>query len=58
MYSMGFMTVEELEKVIDLYAQGKLDVLVDKTYPFELEAIKKLTLISKQAEILAKDHCL
>ncbi len=27
------MTVEELEKVIDLYAQGKLDVLVDKTYP-------------------------
>ena len=57
MYSMGFMTVEELEKVIDLYAQGKLDVLVDKTYPFELEA-SKLTLISKQAEILAKDHCL
>ncbi|MEB8400716.1 NADP-dependent oxidoreductase [Enterococcus casseliflavus] len=44
MYSMGFMTVEELEKVIDLYAQGKLDVLVDKTYPFELEAIKQAHL--------------
>ncbi|MGM0164645.1 hypothetical protein IGI72_003411 [Enterococcus sp. DIV1059_2] len=44
MYSMGFMSVEELKEVIDLYAQGKLDVLVDKTYPFELEAIKQAHL--------------
>lgn len=40
-YSKGFMTVEELKDVIDLYTQGKLDVRVDKTYPFELESIKQ-----------------
>ncbi|OTN75179.1 hypothetical protein A5886_000249 [Enterococcus sp. 8G7_MSG3316] len=43
-YSMGFMTIEELKEVITLYSNGKLDVLVDKTYPFELEAIKQAHL--------------
>lgn len=43
-YSMGFMTVEELEEVISLYSNSKLDVLVDKTYPFKLEAIKQAHL--------------
>lgn len=43
-YSMGFMSVKELEEVIDLYDQGKLNVHVDKTYPFELNAIKQAHL--------------
>lgn len=43
-YSMGFMTVKELEEVIDLYTQGKLDVHVDKTYQFDLPDIKQAHL--------------
>jgi NADPH:quinone reductase-like Zn-dependent oxidoreductase len=44
MYSMGFMSVEELKEVVALYSNGQLDVLVDKTYPFEIEAIKQAHL--------------
>lgn len=40
-YSMGYLSVQELETVIALYSQGKLTVRVDRTYPFELEAIKQ-----------------
>ena len=43
-YSMGFMTIKELEEVIDLYTQGKLDVHVDKTYQFDLPDIKQAHL--------------
>lgn len=43
-YSMGFMTIKELEKVIDLYTQGKLDIHVDKTYQFDLPDIKQAHL--------------
>ncbi len=43
-YSIGFMTVKQLEEVIDLYTQGKLDVHVDKTYQFDLPDIKQAHL--------------
>lgn len=43
-YSMGFMTIKELEEVIDLYTQGKLDIHVDKTYQFDLPDIKQAHL--------------
>ena len=40
-YSRGFMGTKELQEAVDLYAQGKLQVHVDKTYPFDLESIKQ-----------------
>lgn len=43
-YSKGFMTVDELKAVLELYAQGKMTVRVAKTYPFELDAIKQAHL--------------
>jgi NADPH:quinone reductase-like Zn-dependent oxidoreductase len=43
-YSMGYMSVDELREVLDLYEHGKLDVHVDKTYPFDLKDVKQAHL--------------
>lgn len=43
-YSMGFISLEEWEHAIELYSQGKLAVLVDKRYPFDLAGIKQAHL--------------
>lgn len=43
-YSKGFMSVPELDEVIKLYRQGKLQVDVDKIYPFKLDEIKQAHL--------------
>jgi NADPH:quinone reductase-like Zn-dependent oxidoreductase len=41
---MGFISLEEWEHAIELYSQGKLAVLVDKRYPFDLAGIKQAHL--------------
>ncbi|WP_239256188.1 NADP-dependent oxidoreductase [Listeria ilorinensis] len=43
-YTMGFISLEEWEYAIKLYEQGKLDIRVDKIYPFELEGIQQAHL--------------
>ncbi|MBM7642680.1 NADP-dependent oxidoreductase [Streptococcus loxodontisalivarius] len=43
-YSMGFISPAELENVISLYQEGKLRLLIDKTYPFDLDHIKQAHL--------------
>ncbi len=40
-YSHGFMTVEELENVVKLYEEGKLDITIDKEYPFNEDGLKQ-----------------
>lgn len=40
-YSHGFMTIEELEDVVKLYVEGKLDMSIDKEYTFDLEGLKQ-----------------
>lgn len=43
-YSKGFVSNDELAKIVELYAQGKLRVHVAKTYPFELDAVRQAHL--------------
>lgn len=43
-YSKGFLTNDELKKLIDLYSQEKIHVNVTKTYPFELTQVKQAHL--------------
>ncbi len=40
-YSHGFITIEELENVEKLYVEGKLDITIDKEYPFNLDGLKQ-----------------
>lgn len=43
-YSMGYMSINELEEVIDLYSKNQLDIHVDKTYSFDLKDVKQAHL--------------
>lgn len=43
-YTMGFVTQEDVDKIIAIYKEGKLKINITKTYPFELESIKQAHL--------------
>ncbi len=40
-YTMGMVSQEDMAEILKLYQEGKVKLTVSKTYPFDLESVKK-----------------